>query len=154
MESKRLFFREINAEDAEKIVEWRSDYESYRYFLSPHKLTLEEHLNWYNNSYLNNNNRTDYIAVEKESGRSAGVFGMIILGNTVEVNYLLGKEFRGKGYAGEAVDCLISQAKELGCDRAVAEVHAENEPSLALARRLGFKQADKKGDIIFFEKSI
>ena len=155
MESERLFLTEITENDAEIIVKWRSDYETYRYFLSPHKLTLGEHLNWFNISYLKNDSRTDYIASLKSTGEKIGVFGIILSGDTVEVNYLLGKDFRGKGYAREAVELLIDFTKaKFGSKTAIAEVHRNNLPSIALAKRLGFKEAKQNGEILIFEKEI
>ena len=77
MESSRLFFREIEEDDSAFIVDVRSDPEVYRYFVDPHRITLEEHLNWFRNIYPHNDKRTDYIAVDKASGERAGVFGLI-----------------------------------------------------------------------------
>ncbi len=155
MESDRLFFREITENDAELIVGWRSDFETYRYFLNPHKITLEEHLNWYRNSYLNNDSRTEFIALKKDTNKPVGAFGLIFSEETVEVNYLLDKEYRGKGYAAEAVSYLIAYAKETRqVTKAIAEVHKENKPSLSLIERLGFSESKRDGDIIVFEKDI
>lgn len=155
MESDRLFYREITKDDAVKIVGWRSDPDIYRYFLSPHRITMEEHLNWYNNSYLINSNRTEYIAIKKDTNVPVGVFGLIYFDTTVEVNYLLGKEYRGKGYAAEAVRYLIGFAKETRqVKKAIAEVHKDNKPSLMLIESLGFTELERDGDIIVFEKDI
>ena len=155
MESERLFFREITEKDAKLIVGWRSDFETYRYFLNPHKITLEEHLKWYKNIYKKDENRVDYIAITKASTEPIGVFGLIYQDKTVEVNYLLGEAFRGCGYASEAVDFFISYAKGTRkVKTAVAEVHKDNKPSLLLAERMGFSESKRDGDIIVFEKDI
>ena len=52
LKSERLTFREITYDDAGKIVEWRGDPKVYIFFTRPHKVTLEEHLHWYNNKYF------------------------------------------------------------------------------------------------------
>ena len=155
MESKRLVFKEISEEDTDIIVEWRSDYDAYKYFLSPHKLTREEHLDWYNNKYLFNNHRIDYIAIEKENKVKIGVFGIIHDGDTVEVNYLVAKNERGKGYAFEAVEYLIKYAKNFwGIKTARLEIHEKNIPSLSLARKLHFETTKREKGIIVLEKSV
>lgn len=155
MESDRLYFREITKDDAELIVGWRSDPEVYMYFLSPHKISMEEHLNWYYSFYLNNCNRTDYIAIKKDTNELIGVFGLVFFDTTVEVNYLLGKEYRGKGYATEAVRYLIAYAKETRqVKKTIAEVHKDNKSSLKLTESLGFSELKRDGDIIVFGKDI
>lgn len=155
MESERLRYREICENDAEVIVKWRSDIDAYKFFLSPHKITMEEHLNWYRNSYLKNENRKDYIAILKKSNLPVGVFGIVFLQDTVEVNYLLSREFRGNGYAYESVSYLLQYAKSIWkCERAIAEIHKDNASSLKLVEKLGFTEYDRNDNIIRFEKRI
>lgn len=155
MESSRLFFREIEEDDAQFIVDVRSDPEVYRYFVDPHKITLEEHLNWFRNIYPHNDKRTDYIAVDKASGERAGVFGLIKDGDAVEINYLIKKEFQRRGLAKEGVECLLEHASTaLGCRTALAEIHEDNVASLSLAHKLGFEETGKKEPILYFEKKI
>ena len=156
MESERLSFREISAEDAEIIVRWRSDYNVYKYFLSRHKITLDEHLNWYKNIYLKNSDREDYIAEIKLLNKPVGVFGLVFCDDkTVEINYLLDKKYQGKGYASEAVKYLICYSKKLrGCKRVVAEVHKDNISSIKLVKKLGFAESNIEGNIVLFEKKI
>lgn len=139
IETGRLFLRGIDESDAELIVEWRSVPEVYRFFKSPHKITVDEHLDWYRNSYLNNSERFDWICIEKESKKRIGVFGLTREGDKAEVNYLLAPEGQHKGFAAEAVQKLIEYAAENWNSRQViAEIHRDNKPSLDLAEKLGF----------------
>ena len=155
MESSRLFFREIEEDDSSFIVDVRSDPEVYRYFVDPHRITLEEHLNWFRNIYPQNDKRTDYIAVDKASGERAGVFGLIRNGDAVEINYLIAKPFQRRGLAAEGVEFLLDYASDvLRCRKAIAEIHEDNVASLSLARKLGFVQTGKKEPILYFEKQI
>ncbi len=155
MESSRLFFREIEEDDSAFIVDVRSDPEVYRYFVDPHRITLEEHLNWFRNIYPHNDKRTDYIAVDKASGERAGVFGLIKDGDSVEINYLIAKPFQRRGMATEGVECLLDYASTaMHCHTALAEIHENNVASLALAEKLGFVQTGKKDPILYFEKQI
>lgn len=155
MESSRLFFREIEEDDSAFIVDVRSDPEVYRYFVDPHRITLEEHLNWFRNIYPHNDKRTDYIAVDKASGERAGVFGLIKDGDSVEINYLIAKLFQRQGLATEGVECLLDYASTaMHCHTVLAEIHENNVASLALAEKLGFVQTGKKDPILYFEKQI
>ena len=154
IETERLRLRGIDETDAPLIVSWRGDPAVYRYFKNPRKITEEEHLRWYRERYLPDEAREDRMCLTKD-GERIGVFGLIREGDSAEVSYLLAPEARGKGYAAEAVNGLLRYAKETWrvC-RVTAEIHKDNGPSLALARRLGFTPAGETGDFIIFEKEV
>jgi RimJ/RimL family protein N-acetyltransferase len=58
--------------------------------------------------------------------------------DALEIGYGVGAEHRRKGYATEAVEGLISWARSEGIQHFVASVAPDNEPSLAIIRKLGF----------------
>jgi RimJ/RimL family protein N-acetyltransferase len=65
----------------------------------------------------------------------------------VEVGYTVFPEHRGRGYAIEAARALIDHARtrpEVDC--VIASIAPDNEPSLAIARRLGFVQKGEQWD--------
>jgi ribosomal-protein-alanine N-acetyltransferase len=64
----------------------------------------------------------------------------------VEIGYTVFPEHRRRGYAGEAVVALLEQARAQGVRRFVASVAPENEPSLAIVRRLGFTEVGRHWD--------
>ena len=137
--------RGINETDALEIVEWRSDPEVYRFFKNPHKISVKEHFNWYNSSYVVNQRRFDWMCIEKASGKKIGVFGLGKNDDYCEVNYLLAPEAQHKGYAAESINALIQYAKEKWhVERIVAEIHRDNAPSIALVQRIGFKLVAQK----------
>lgn len=139
IETERLLLRGIDETDAESIVLWRSDPEVYKYFKSPHRISIEEHLEWYRERYLNDESRFDWICIEKGGGRKIGVFGISKGTNEVEVNYLLSPEAQHKGYATEAIKGLIGYTRSTwNCNRIKAEIHGDNKSSIALIKRLGF----------------
>lgn len=139
--TERLFLCGIEETDAAQIVKWRSDPAVYRFFKSPHQITMEEHLHWYRNSYLLNPNRLDWMCLEKETQTAVGVFGVSRDGEQAEVSYLLAPEAQHKGYAAEAVQGLVRFAFEKWhCRRVVAEIHKNNEASIRMIKKLGFKQ--------------
>lgn len=139
IETDRLILRGIDETDAEAIVVWRSVPDVYKYFKFPHKITIDEHLDWFHNRYLSNENRFDWICIEKESGQRIGVFGLVREDDKAEVNYLLSPDAQHKGYANEAIRGLIKYASETWNVRlVVAEIHEDNTPSISLVEKMGF----------------
>lgn len=66
---------------------------------------------------------------------------------TVEVGYSVLPAYRRQGYAGEAVIALFTWAfREHGINHFAASVRPDNEPSLALVRKLGFRQTGRQWD--------
>jgi len=156
--TERMFLRGIEELDAGWIIAWRTDLDVYKYFKSPHAVTLAEHRNWFRNNYLFNDNRVDFFAIGKSSGIPVGVFGISRKNDksdTVEVNYLLDPEQQGKGLASEAVEALIAFAhREWGSKYAIAEVHKENVSSIRLAEKIGMTRLNDFGKYEIFRKSI
>ena len=152
IKTERLLLRGINETDALEIVEWRSDPEVFMYFKSPHRISVQEHFQWYNNNYLLNENRLDWMCIEKTTGRKIGVFGLANDKGMVELNYLLAPDARHKGYACESINALIQYArKKWDSKPIIAEIHKDNVPSVALVKRLGFEHKSDKGDFVIYE---
>lgn len=154
LETERLILRGIREDDAPEIVKWRSDPEIYRYFKNPHKITLEEHLQWFHDRYLPDENRLDWMCIEKATGNKIGVFGLIIEGNEAEINYLLAPEAQHKGYASEAIECQILFIEKNNINRVIAEIHGENLPSIALAKRLGLNFLKSENHFVIFYRDL
>lgn len=78
----------------------------------------------------------------------------------LEVGYTVFEPFRQRGYATEAVLGILEWARaEHAVREFVASVSPDNEPSLALVRRLGFRQTgtqwdDEDGEELVFELTI
>jgi RimJ/RimL family protein N-acetyltransferase len=56
----------------------------------------------------------------------------------LEIGYGVRAEYRGQGYATEAVVALLDWARAEGISHFVASVAPDNEPSLTIVRKLGF----------------
>ena len=67
-------------------------------------------------------------------------------GGAVELGYSIFREHRGRGYATETVRGLIRWASERGVRMFVASIGPENEPSLAIVRKLGFLHVGEHWD--------
>jgi ribosomal-protein-alanine N-acetyltransferase len=60
---------------------------------------------------------------------------------SAEIGYLIAPEFRGKGYAGEALSLLLHYLfGELHLNKVTAQTAEFNKESVKLLRKLGFKQ--------------
>jgi ribosomal-protein-alanine N-acetyltransferase len=64
----------------------------------------------------------------------------------VEIGYRVFESYQRQGYATEAVRALIGWTREQGVERIIASVGPENEPSLAIVRRLGFREVGRHWD--------
>ena len=139
IETRRLYLRGIDETDARIIAGWRGDPNVYCFFKSPHRITLEEHLDWYHNIYLIDENRIDWMCFEKNSRKETGVFGICRKGKKTEINYLLSPESQHKGYAEEAVRKIMEYAGALWeGNTIVAEIHKNNSASIKLIEKIGF----------------
>ena len=140
LRTERLTLRGIDETDTAEIVHLRAEPSVFRFFKSPHQITPAEHINWYSQKYLYDDSRFDWICIENASGKKIGVFGLVKDEDTAEVNYLLAKESQHNGYAAEAVTELMRYAADhWHCSRIIAEIHEDNQPSIGLAERLGFR---------------
>lgn len=151
IQTERLILRGINESDATEIVEWRSDPEVFKYFKSPYKITIQEHFRWFNNNYLTNEDRMDWMCIEKGIGKKIGVFGVVIDEHTVELNYLLAPDAQHKGYATEAIKAIILNAKEKWpTKKMIAEIHKDNKASFRLIEKHGFKYCTSDGNFVIY----
>lgn len=68
-------------------------------------------------------------------------FNLNTRNRSVEIGYLLAREFRGQGYASEALGLLLEHLfGELGLNKVYAQTGEFNTASIALLERSGFKQ--------------
>jgi [ribosomal protein S5]-alanine N-acetyltransferase len=66
--------------------------------------------------------------------------------DAVEIGYTIEEPWRGRGYATAAATELLRRAEERGIRHYVACTQPDNEPSLAIIRRLGFRQTGEAMD--------
>jgi Acetyltransferases, including N-acetylases of ribosomal proteins len=83
------------------------------------------------------------LMVVDEEGRLAGMVGFErVVGDVDEVNlsYLIYPEYRGRGYASEALRLIVRYlfANRPGMNRARLDIHPDNAPSIRVAEKSGF----------------
>lgn len=151
--SKRLVLHEIKTEDTQDIVKWRSDPQVYQYFKNPHALTVEEHLQWYEDNYLKHSDILHWMCFV--NGVPAGLCGIKRINReSAEISYLLDKNFQHKGYAKEAVEAIIMWAREQwGLNVFLAEIHKDNIPSQLLVSSMGFINSQKTENFFIYKKT-
>lgn len=153
----RLKLVDMTEKDACFVVECRSDPDVYKYFVSPHKITIDEHLKWFRERYIYDENRFDWIAFSKED-EPIGAFGVkrdIENMDTAEVSYILSHDHYGKGYASEAVNRLIIFCKDnWNCSKVIAEINKDNNASIKFVEKLGFVAENNDGSFIRYVREI
>lgn len=156
LKTERLTLKNISLENTADIIAWRSDPEIYCYFLSPHPIKAEEHINWFKNRYIYDDNRCDWMAYD-EKNESVGVFGLrrdSSESNVAEVSYILAPNKKGVGFAREAVISLIEHAKQYWyTKKVIAEIHIDNLASIHFAKNLGMSVTSMNGKFCVFEMS-
>lgn len=148
IKTERLRLREIRETDTEAIVRLRSDPAVYKFFKAPHRITDNEHMNWFYNTYSCEKNLLCWMC-EKDS-EYIGFFGLkIMLQGEAEVSYLLDRIYQHKGYASEAMRAVISwAASEMGIKKYIAIIHKENIGSLHFIESLGFRMEKKRDGFV------
>ena len=156
LETERMIMQEITEADTDFIVELRSDPEAYRYFLAPHPLQKQEHICWYRERYLKDDNQSSYIARLKSDNIAVGIFSAKQIDeNKTEISYILSPAAHGKGLATEAVLELESLCKKyIDVSAFTAQIHMDNAPSIKFINRLGYTQKEHAGDFILYQKEI
>lgn len=141
LETERLVLRALEDADAPLLLQNFQDPIASRYWFTPDR-SIEEALArvtkaaqaWRENGF------GDWAVVEKSSGRFLGFCGLHDISGMSEVNvgYLLGSPFWGRGYGTEA----CRRAIRFGFDEArlpliVGVTHPDNAPSIKVLTKCG-----------------
>ncbi len=148
-ETERLILRRYQKEDLPDLFEYLSDREVVEY--EPYQpLTLKEakeNLEWRIGT-------DEMIAIELRSSHK--MIGNIYMGKrdfeSLELGYVLNKNYWGHGYAAESCKALIEQAFSNGVHRIYAECDPCNQNSWRLLEALGFRrEAHFKKNVYFWK---
>lgn len=136
-ETERLILRKYQNSDLQDLYEYLSDPEVVRF--EPYKpMTFNE----VRENLASRIGTDEMIAIELKS--TGKMIGNVYLGNrdfdTLEIGYVLNKEYWGQGYAAESCEALIRQAFACGTHRIYAECDPLNTTSWHLLERLGFRR--------------
>lgn len=155
-ENEEVVLREISADDAGLIVRWRSDPDVYRFFKNPRKITLEEHLAWFDRCYLPDADRFDFIVLTP-NGDPVGTVSAVWEpeAHCVEVSYLICPEHRRKGWARKALRAVCGFSLGRWPVREfVAVVHRQNHASMSFIQGQGFAREKEAGPFFIYRKVV
>jgi RimJ/RimL family protein N-acetyltransferase len=154
----RLYIRPVCIEDKDSMFRYRSDADTNKYlslipqsvediaaFISKTSFDINVPDTWF-----------QFVIIEQASNKLIGDVGIHFLdtdseNRQVEIGYTLDKDFRGKGYATEALKTIIDYLiNSLNKHRIVASIDPVNTASIKLIERLGFRKEGHFVESIFF----
>ena len=106
---------------------------------------------------LQNNNKKKYLTFNEDDrinlifyiGRIIGFHTTIISGRGLQLQYGILEEFRNKGFGTAVLNKLVAEYFENGYESIMLRIKGDNEASIALAQKCGFKLDDTKEYINF-----
>ena len=146
LETKRLVLRDIKKSDAESIQRNINNIKVSQYLLVVPFPYAKSDAEWWVNhceEKQRENPRTSYelgivIKPGKEVVGGAGLSQVNFTEGSAHIGYWLAEEYWRQGYVSEAAKRLIEFAfEDLGLDKIIIPVFAENEGSNALAKKVG-----------------
>jgi RimJ/RimL family protein N-acetyltransferase len=142
LQTERLVMRGFREEDLDALAEISADPEVTKWVGDPNGLTREE--TWRRLAYFVGHWELrgfgQWALFEREGGRMVGRAGLLRPEGWpgLEVGWLVGREFWGRGYAPEAGRAAMDWAHEaLGADHIISLIEDENERSARVAEKLG-----------------
>jgi len=141
--SERLELRPLDVEALDALAE-RSDEHDRRFFEMRRRELAEQPdlLGWFVWAVVVDNDMAGHAGFHGPPGRNAQNDA-----EAVEIGYTIYPQYRRRGYATEAARALIAWAhEERGIRRFLFSIAPDNEPSLAIARRLGFSEVGRHWD--------
>lgn len=143
----RLLLRRLQHGDAEALWRYRSDpavakYQGWENYSEDQAITMVREQSGFEPGFAGT--WFQLAVVQHETNELIGDIGIHTLppdGRQSELGFTLARDHQRKGYASEAVTAVLNYLfTKLEQHRVVASVDPENEASIALLRRLGFRQ--------------
>jgi RimJ/RimL family protein N-acetyltransferase len=142
LQTERLVMRGFRDEDLDALAEITADPEVSKWVGDPDGLTREE--TWRRIAYFLGHWELrgfgQWALFEREGGRMVGRAGLLQPEGWpgLEVGWLVGRQFWGRGYAPEAGRASIDWARDaLGADHIISLIEDANERSARVAEKLG-----------------
>lgn len=143
--NNRIYLRAFEPEDYKAIVNWRNDREiaeklggGISYF------SAEREKKWVLDTIFGHGDVKLAICLRENNTHIGNIYltGINYINRTAESHILIGvKSCWGKGYGAEALKEILSFAfNELGLNRIEARINADNNSSLRLHQKVGYKQ--------------
>ncbi|MCR4758126.1 MAG: GNAT family N-acetyltransferase, partial [Butyrivibrio sp.] len=147
LETERLILRETTLEDVDEFYSLYKDPEMTQYMEGLFENPEDEKR--YQKDYIDKvyglMGFGIWTVIRKEDKRIIGRAGFSVRNgfDEIELGFLIGKEFQRKGYAFEACSAIMDYGKNiLLFDKVQTLVKAENQVSIHICEKLGFKTID------------
>lgn len=143
IETERLILRKLKLSDVRDLVEQGNDYDVhyYSFFLMKYPFTKEEAIEVVNEENHVKNMKRFGIEL-KEIKKIIGLidlYNINLKSKKLKLGYWMGRTYRQKGYATEAIKKTIEYAFEkYNIDEIIATTLVSNEASMSLLKKLGF----------------
>jgi [ribosomal protein S5]-alanine N-acetyltransferase len=143
IETARLWLRQMTLGDLDFLAALLGDAEVMRYY--PKVYTRDEARAWIERMLerYERDGHALWLAVDKTRREPIGQIGLLAqpIEGAIEpeVGYLVHRPFWRLGYASEAATATRDWAFARGRDHVISLIRAENEPSQAVARKLGMR---------------
>ncbi len=156
--TERLIIRPVIIDDKESMYRYRSNPDTNKY-LSLIPKTVEDVAAFIDKTSKDINvpgTWFQFVLIERASNVLIGDIGVHFLmsdpeNKQVEIGYTLDMEFRGKGYASEALKIIINYViSTLNKHRIIASIDPLNVDSIKLVERLGFRKEAHFVKSLFF----
>jgi len=157
IESERLLLRPIQIEHAVEVFEYRSDADTNRFqnFIPQTIQDVEAFIGNSSKAFNHPGSWFQLVIIEKHTNKVIGDLGLHFFGQEnlqVELGCTLSKKYQGKGYASEAMKMTIGYLfGKYNKHRIIASVDPDNEKSIKLLERTGFKKEAHFRESLFFK---
>jgi len=158
LETDRLILKNISSEDRDFILKQFSDDTINQYLFDAEPLSNLEEADEIIDFYVQPEPRAQHrwILILKSNGSKIGTCGFHCWdknNNSVEIGYDLQKEHWGQGLMTEALKEILSFAlHSMGVKKMYAHIYVDNEKSITITQKLGFKFNGKTEMCIFRDK--
>jgi RimJ/RimL family protein N-acetyltransferase len=141
---ERVTLRPLQPEDVEQTLLLRYDMEANKALMGfPHPVNIENEKQWLTGLYPNGERKAVFLAlIENSTHDFAGymsVKNINYISGTADFGIILGKNFRGKGYASEGMKLFFNYLyRELHLRKLTLYVLEDNTPAVKAYERIGF----------------
>ena len=142
-----MLIRPADLSDLQDIFEWRNDPFSRSMSLSSDKVSLNEHIDWYNRS-LKNPHKKIYIGLIDNLKIGVVRFDFDVETDQSEVSINLNPQLRGNGYGSTLLSKSISIYEQSNDTTLIATIKRENNASLKIFSKCDFHK--KSEDDVFY----
>lgn len=141
IETKNLIMRKLTTDDIDDLVKQGNDYDVHynSFFLMKYPFGKEEAIDVINEDKKLKNMQRFGIELNRRVIGLVDLYNINLKSKKLKLGYWIGRTYRRKGYATEAIEKMIKYAFEnFDVDEIVATTLITNEASMNLLKKLGF----------------